>query len=121
MSCLLIPRRCNQDARATTALVNFIWMFFLPRSHYDIEILPEMTRGDHETDAEFAWRVQVATAAAIGLRASTCGNQEKNAYMKQLAPRLGWAPCGARAATIAAHDAADGVQPAAATVGMASP
>ena len=98
-----IPICC--DASGTTSPTNMLWLFFLPRAHYEIELLPQMTRGIEETEIEFANRAQRATAEALGLHPSKWGAQDKNEWCKGIADVAGWRPCGARAATVEAFDA----------------
>ena len=68
------------DTARASFIANVLWLYFLPRGQYQIVLLKPMERGEKESPAAFADRVQVATAAELGLIPSCWGNREKNSF-----------------------------------------
>ena len=65
-------------------------MFFLPRAQYEVRVLPQMEQrgggeeeeGD-ESAADFADRVQEATAAVLRVVPSVWANSDKNRFARK--------------------------------------
>lgn len=68
----------------TTVFAEIFWLFFSPMYVYRISVLPAMEVKEKEDPADFALRVQNATAHSLGVRASSWTKKDALTYRKSL-------------------------------------